>query len=245
MSTTPSNWSRLASPSAATAGSRRRSISYRERRGFLERLGKQELRRRICHMAPGLLPFLLWPIPHKDPLHTILLQVILGLFAVIVVSLFFVWNRISRPGVGNGDRIAAIGGYAICVLATILLFPAHLECGLAVLGILAFGDGMATLCGKTIPSPSLPWNPKKTVAGLLAFVGVGTFAAMLIYWGESNNLLAIGPPATFFQAFLVALAGTSLAAIAETLPMRLNDNFRVGIAAAIGIVAAHAAIFGL
>lgn len=240
MSSTPSNWSGLASPPATNARPRRRSAA-----SFLDRLGEQELRRRVCHMAPGLLPFFLWPIPHKDPLHTILLQVILGLFALIVVALFFVWHRISRPGVGNGDRIAAIGGYAFCVLATILLFPAHLECGMAVLGILAFGDGMATLFGKTIHSPALPWNNKKTVAGLLAFVGVGTFAAMLIYWGESNNLEAIGPPATLFQAFLVALAGTSLAGIAESLPMRLNDNFRVGVASAVGVVTAHALIFGL
>ena len=196
-------------------------------------------------MAPGILPFLLWPVPHKDPLAPLLAQIILALFALIVIALFLSWSRIARADVGNRDRAAAILGYAVTVLVTILLFPAHIECGLTVLAVLAFGDGAATLFGKLLRGPRLPWNQDKTVAGFIGFLALGIPLATVIYWGESNNLQAIGPAATMLQALWVALAGVLAGAVAESLPMKLNDNFRVGLAAAVGIVTMHAAIFGI
>lgn len=196
-------------------------------------------------MVPGALPFLLWPIPHKDPLAPLLMQIILGIFVVIVAAFFVNWSRIARTGVGTGDRAAAILGYAVTVLATILIFPAHIECGFAVLAVLAFGDGAATLIGTLARGPRLPWNREKTVAGFAGFIAIAVPMTTLIYWGESNNLQQAGPPATWLQALCVALAGVLTGALAESLPMRLNDNLRVGVAAAIGIVAAHAVLFGL
>ena len=196
-------------------------------------------------MLPGALPLLLWPIPHKDPLALLLTQIILGLFVVIVTAFFVKWSRIARADVGTRDRASAILGYAVTVLATILIFPAHIECGFAVLAVLAFGDGAATLVGKLARGPRLAWNREKTVAGLVGFIAVALPMTTLIYWGESNNLEQAGPAATWFQALCVALAGVLAGALAESLPMRLNDNLRVGVASAIAIVGAHAIVFGL
>ena len=196
-------------------------------------------------MLPGALPFLLWPIPHKDPLAPLLMQIILGLFVVIVTVFFVKWSRIARADVGTRDRAAAILGYAVTVMATILIFPAHIECGFAVLAVLAFGDGAATLVGKLARGPRLPWNRDKTLAGFVGFLVFALPMTTLIYWGESNNLQQAGPAATWLQSLGIALAGVLAGAMAESLPMRLNDNLRVGVAAAIGIVAAHALVFGL
>lgn len=244
MSSTPSSWLRhgLSGQVARPAAT---GISKPSPRYGLRRLNRTELRRRFCHMAPGLLPFLLWPIPHKDPLSPLLLQIIVGLFLVIIAALFLNWSRIARASVGKEDRMAAILGYAVTVLASILLFPSHIECGFAVLAILAFGDGSATLLGKFARSPKLPWNREKTLAGFIGFFAMAIPMTTLIYWGESNNVMQDGASATVRQAFIVALAGVTAGAVAESLPSRLNDNLRVGLVSAIAVVAAHAAIFGL
>jgi dolichol kinase len=187
----------------------------------------------------------LWPIPHHDPLSIKTRCICVAIFLVLTAVLFKKWARISRSGIGSGDRIAAIYGYACSVLLTLLLFPDHPECGLAVLGVLAFGDGSATLFGKLFGGPRLPWNPGKSIAGLLGFVAIGAPAAAIIYWGESHNLEAIGPPATAAQAAIVAAFGATAGAFVETIESRINDNIRVGITSAIVIVSAHAFLFGL
>ena len=209
------------------------------------RLDLQEVRRRFWHMTPGLLPFALWPIPHRDPLSPILQAIIVAIFVALTGAIFWNWRRIARSGVGNNDRLSAIYGYATCVLATLFLFPAHAECGLAVLSVLAFGDGSATLLGKLVGGPRLPWNPSKSFAGLVGFLSLGLPMTALIYWGESNNLEAAGPAATPLQATLIAAAGVLAGALAESVRSRINDNIRVGIAAAAAIVATHAALIGL
>ena len=210
-----------------------------------ERLDAQELRRRIWHMAPGFLPFIMWGIPHRDPLSPTTQIIFVGIFLALTAALFWAWSRIARSGVGDTDRIAAIYGYAGPVLLTLLLFPAHAECGLAVMGVLAFGDGSATLFGKLVGGPRLPWNADKSVAGLLGFLLVGLPMTALIYWGESHNIEAVGPPATALRALIVATAGVIAGAFAESVESRINDNLRVGFAAATAILLAHAALFGL
>jgi len=196
-------------------------------------------------MSPGLLPFILWPIPHRDPLSPILLAIIVGVFLVLTGVIFWRWRKIARAGVGDADRMTAIYGYATSVLAMLFLFPAHAECGLALLGVLAFGDGGATLVGKLAGGPRLPWNSAKSYAGLAGFCLLGLPMTAAIYWGESNNLEAIGVRATVAQSVLIAAAGVLAGALAESLPSRINDNIRVGIAAAVAIVGTHAAVLGL
>lgn len=240
MSTTRANWKPAATPATALSGGIGASVGTLARR-----LGTQELRRRVWHMAPGLLPFVLWAIPHADPLSPTIQLIFVGIFLTLTGLLFWNWSRVARVGDGHGDRVAAIYGYACSVLLTLFLFPAHAECGLAVLGVLAFGDGSATLLGKLIGGPRLPWNPAKSVAGLFGFLLVGLPMTALIYWGESHNLEAAGTPATVVQAVVIAAAGVCAGAVAESVRSRINDNLRVGFAAAAAIVSAHSVMFGL
>jgi phytol kinase len=72
---------------------------------------------------------------------------------------------------------------------------------------LAFGDGFASLAGKTLRSPAIPFTRNKTVAGSLA-----CFAAVLLgTWRLTGELE---------HALIIAAAATTL----ELLPIRDFDN---------------------
>jgi uncharacterized protein (TIGR00297 family) len=122
--------------------------------------------------------------------------------------------------------------YPIAVLGLIVVFNRHLEIAAIAWVILAVGDGMANLVGRSsgglqpaVPgsasrSGALPWNREKSWMGLLAFIAFGFPAA----WGTAYsfgavNLLAIG---------VAVLA----AALVESLPLRVNDNLSVPLVAA-------------
>jgi dolichol kinase len=154
------------------------------------------------------------------------------------------FRLIEREG-EKSDRAGAVLGYAGSVLATLFLFPAQAELGLAVLVVLALGDGSATLFGKLIGGAKLPWNGQKTWSGTMAFILVGAIAASTIYWGETYfNPRSLDPNPGFLTAVVCGSTAAFLAAIAESFPSRINDNIRVGVTAALGVATAHALMVG-
>ena len=56
--------------------------------------------------------------------------------------------------------------YPLAVLLLILVFWQRLEVAAAAWGILAFGDGMASVAGMTLGRRKLPWNPRKSWIGI-------------------------------------------------------------------------------
>lgn len=203
---------------------------------LIGRLPAHEWRRRLIHMSPGLLPALLWVIPHPDPLawysQVIISVVILGMsiFALRNARLF------ERPH-ETGWAVSVIS-YAVITLGLLLGFPSRPEMGLAVTVIIAFGDGAATLGGLLVKGPRLPWNNHKSWAGLCAFLLVSIPAAAIVYWGEAR------PGVSLLVALACAGPAALAASLAETLPVRLNDNVRVGVTAAVVIVVMQAALVG-
>lgn len=197
----------------------------------------REIKRRFWHMAPGLLAFLLHIVPHADPISPTLRNIIIGCCAAIGLRILLGFRQIQRHGEGTG--FAAVAGYSLSVLLTALIFPGALELGLAVLAILAFGDGSATLFGLLFRGPRLPWNNAKSWSGFLAFVTLGSLMTAWIYWGETQNPEALEPAVTFARAFLFTGPAVFAAAIAESVRSRLNDNIRVGAVAAITLILLH------
>lgn len=197
----------------------------------------RELRRRFWHMAPGLLAFGLHLVPHADPISWLMKSIVLGCCVGLGAGVLIGFQKIKRQGEGVG--IAAVAGYALAVMVTTLLFPQHLELGLAVLSILAFGDGSATLVGLLLRGPRLPWNHSKSWAGFLAFVSVGSLMTAWIYWGETHNPEAAEPAVTFGLAIALTMPAVIASAIAESLRVKLNDNVRVGVTAAIALAILH------
>ena len=184
-------------------------------------------------------------MPISPILRGILLAAIVGLAALAWVR----WRAVRRAeDEGDRGRFASVFGYAGGVLLTLFCFPDRPECGFAVLGVLAFGDGSATLFGKlaagTRLHAPLPWNRAKSCVGLIAFLLCGTVAAALCYRGESRNLEAVTPAADWGTAFVVGLCGALPAGLWESVRSRLNDNVRVSLAAAAGVLTAHAVRVG-
>ena len=121
---------------------------------------------------------------------------------------------------------------AVCVL--ILVFHRRLELAAATWGLIAFGDGMASVFGTLVRGPRLPWNSGKTWAGFVAFVLWGTAAsAFLIRWTQLGAL--DGPKHWIGSSFLDdpthllvgCFAAALLAAFAESVPTGVDDNILV------------------
>jgi uncharacterized protein (TIGR00297 family) len=110
------------------------------------------------------------------------------------------------------------------VLALLLLFPDRRDIVAASWGVLAFGDGMATLIGRRSSGARIPWNPEKSIAGSLAFVVCGGAAASFLCWWCRPT--AIPPPYTWFSIWM-PFAAAMVAAAVETIPIRLDDNLSV------------------
>lgn len=194
-------------------------------RDIAAKLGVSELRRRLIHMSPALLPFLLWGIPHRDPWGPILINVTLIITITLVVMTLLRFRTIARWD--KEDGMSAVIGYAVPILMLVLLLPARAELAMMTLGIIAIGDGSATLGGLWFGGRNLPWNTRKTISGLLCFCICGTFVASIIYWGEAR------PGVSWQAAMLCASIATVAAAFVESLPLPWNDNFRVATTAAL------------
>ena len=202
------------------------------------RLTPHEWRRRLVHMSPGLIAVLLPMIPHADPLamysRIVLLAVIGGtsLFALKREAMF------RRNGDGKRGWATSVISYGVITLSLLLALPAQPEIGMAVTMIIAFGDGSATLAGMLVRGRKLPWNRDKSWAGLAAFLLCAIPLATLVYWAEARPGVALS------LACACVAPAVLMAALAESLPLRINDNIRVGVTAGLTMLATHAMFVG-
>ena len=124
---------------------------------------------------------------------------------------------------------AGIVLYPVAILLLILIFPDRLDIVAAAWGILAVGDGLATIVGRAAGGRTLPWNPEKTVAGTIALALAGGAAgAFLCWWCRP----AIIPPPYLWFSLGAPFAAACVAAGVESIPVRLDDNLSVPLSAA-------------
>jgi len=199
-------------------------------------LGPREFRRRLWHFAPGVLALAGATVPRviATPAYQIGVMVLFAL-ALAAAALYF-QQSIRRTCERN--CLAAILGYGIIVIPMFVIFPAHPELALTVAGVVAFGDGSATLVGLLFGDRTLPWNHRKSWAGTLAFVLIGLPLAMFIYWTASV------PHASLEGALLCVAPTVLMAAAVESLPIRFNDNVFVAISAAVTVLLMQSMIIG-
>jgi uncharacterized protein (TIGR00297 family) len=197
-----------------------------------------ELPRKAVHLGVGAFAVLLrWLTPG---------QAALCALAALLFNLLLLHrltrSRLLREAERRRGFSWGIALYPAAVLALILVFRGRLELAAAVWGLLAFGDGMATVCGLLVGGPRLPWNRAKTWSGLVAFVLWGTAAAaFLMRWtqravpdaaaagsalpdwvGGSFLAVAGGGPTTWLV--LGCLTAAAAAAFAESLDTGVDDN---------------------
>lgn len=191
-------------------------------------ISRGELMRKLVHMAVGGIAF---AVKFLGPLWSAvaaLVAVLFNLFLLPKLGGRSLWRDAeTKRGASLGIVL-----YPVAVLLLILVFYRRLEVAAAVWGILAFGDGMASLIGMTIGRRKLPWNPKKSWAGTLAYAIFGAAAAVV--------LLQWTAPGRYGWAFALTacVATAAVAALVESLPQGIDDNISVPLLA--GLV-----LFGL
>ena len=182
-----------------------------------------EDRRQIVHVAMGGLALLLRVL---TPWQASILAggaVAFNLFALPRLA-----GTLYRPGEVRRRLFSGIVLYPVAVLLLILTFPDRRDIVASAWGILAFGDGMATLAGRHIASPRLPWNPEKSVAGTVAFVLFGGAAGSFLCWWCRPTVI---PPAYDWFSIWMPWVAAVVAAAVETIPIRFDDNISVPAAA--------------
>src|SRR5262249_60023140 len=102
------------------------------------------------------------------------------------------------------------------------------DIGAAAWGILAIGDGIATLVGRAVGGPTWPWNREKTLSGSTAFAIGGAAAGVFLAWW-CRPAVEHTPPLLF--ALVAPVVAAIVAALVETIPVRLDDNLSVAAAA--------------
>jgi dolichol kinase len=226
----------LTLPRPATGG----ALTVETRRGWfdaaLARVGPTEFRRRLWHYAPGVLALFAAPIPYYEPVPVLVLigAALFGLGLALIATRY--QHSICRASERN--CLAAIWGYGVAVIPLFLLFPRQTELPLTVTGIIAFGDGSATLFGLLGGKRKLPWNEQKSWVGSAAFILAALPTAVLIYWAGSV------PHPSLLDSVLCAGTSVLVAALVESLPIRINDNAFVGTAAAVTLIAMHGLVVG-
>ena len=116
--------------------------------------------------------------------------------------------------------------YPLSVGALFLLFGSRMPVVAAAWAILAFGDGFATIVGRTVRGPRLPWNHDKTISGFAAFVMVGGVAASAMYlWAAQAGIEE--SPASLGGVVALCFAAALFGAVLESLETGINDNVSV------------------
>lgn len=180
-------------------------------------LSRSELLRKVTHMSMGLFAFAVGPL---GPLWSALLALTALLFNLYLFPRLG-GRKLYREHEHAAGSSLGIVLYPLAVLILILVFWKRLEVAAATWGILAFGDGMASVAGMTLGRTKLPWNPRKSWAGTIAYAFFGTMAAAaLLVWTAPDQY-------SWPFAFAVCAATAILAALLESLPQGLDDNIGV------------------
>lgn len=162
-----------------------------------------------------LLPYLTWG------------QAVLCAAAALALNVF-VMRRVAaqlfRPDERGRPAASGIVLYPASVLVLLLLFRGRLDIVAAAWGILAIGDGMATIIGSRVPIGMLPWNPRKSFGGSLALLVFGGFAGCVLAWWCMPTVV---PPPYWWFTLAAPLLAAAVAAAVESIPIDLDDNISV------------------
>ncbi len=189
-------------------------------------LTASEAKRKLVHMAVGGFAFLLRDLTWPQAAALAVGAFLFNLMLLPRIGGKGMWREAEH---GRGYPLGILI-YPLAVLALILVFHDRLYLAAAIWGILAFGDGMASVVGQAMGGPRLPWNARKGWAGFLAFVLFGALgAAVLMGW-----TLRL-PPASWASPWIVGLAVpvALFCALVESLPTTLDDNLTVPLAGAV------------
>lgn len=137
----------------------------------------------------------------------------LGVDIPIVSSV--TWNAAIQPEIH--EFVTAPVFFAFGIMLALLLFPPPIS--YASIAVFTFGDGFATIFGKTFGKHAFPYNKGKRIEGTLfgfLFASVGALA---------------------FITPSKAIAGALTAMLVETLPAPIDDNLTMPLLAGLAMLA--------
>ncbi len=170
----------------------------------------------------------MWFVYHEDPLPLWNLAVVVSVVALLLVIAVQYRHGIRLAKGESWLRTCAT--YAAVPVGLLVMFPARAEYAAAAVCAMAFGDSAAALGGRRFGGRGLPWNPNKTWAGTFFFMAFAFPMVAAAYWGEAR------PQVTWVMAIYAGACATAVAAFAESLQSRLDDNLRIGVATALGLM---------
>ena len=156
--------------------------------------------------------------------------VVLLIFAVVLLYSISEWAMMKGGNVPIFSQIIRMASthveaygfasapvfFALGILFTLILFPAPVSGG--AVAVFAFGDSAAAFFGKAFGRKTLPFGKGKTLEGSIAGFLLGFLGAL------------------FFVDPFKALAGAAVAMFIESLPLPVNDNLTIPLAAAVTMV---------
>lgn len=195
-----------------------------------------ELGRKALHLVALVIPLGMWWFGAPLALYLLLVATFIAAGADILRAYSPTVNEWIRWGFGflmRADELPAVGSRvtfngATCVLvgAALLTLLVPIRIAVPVLTMTMLSDAAAALVGRRFGQHS--WGSlSTTVEGSTAFVGTGV---AIILWFPS---LALGP----------AIASVIVAAVVEALPIPVNDNIRVPLAAAVVMIAGDVLLY--
>ena len=200
------------------------------------RLQRSEALRRVWHMFPGLLPFALAPLSYPRPLPWDFLVWVTVLTVMLTAAGMYFYRSIAREGETHCMLNAIC--FSLVTLPLLYLFPSHPELAAVVMTVLTFGDGSATLFGLLFGKRTLPWNASKTWVGFFSFFAFAMLPTTLAYW------LIAKPVVSFEVATTISVVSVLMGQVVESISTPGRDNYRVGIAAACGVILSHTMLLG-
>ncbi len=177
--------------------------------------------RKVVHIFFGLFAFTLRWLSTTEAAVVALCALLFNRFVLRRVGGSF----ISRSGLGYDLGIVL---YPLAVLVLILAFFSRPELAAVAWVILGFGDGMATVVGRHAPLAPLPWNRQKSWSGLIAFIIVASPVSLLAWWFVTGTRPSSAET-------IIVIVTVLVAAIAESLPLHVDDNLVVPLASGLSL----------
>ncbi len=178
-----------------------------------------EEKRQAVHILLFLLAFFLKYLNRFQAVGLLLLLLFITLFLIPKLKVKSYFYRQVERKYSQGAVL-----YFLVLLVLVLIFPLYIVA--ASWAILALGDGTATLIGKNFKVKELPWNRQKSYIGSLSFIISGALGVfILLKW--------MLPEISSNTAFFIGLKTALVAALVESLPLRINDNITVTVTSAV------------
>jgi dolichol kinase len=133
----------------------------------------------------------------------------------IPIASTITWKAALKPEIH--EFVTAPIFFAAGIVLALILFPAPVS--YASIAAFAFGDGFATIFGKTFGRHAFPYNKGKKIEGTVAGF-VFAFLGALVF---------------MFTDPLIAAVGAATAMIVETLPAPINDNLTMPLLAGLAM----------